>query len=84
MSVKVRLTRTGANRDISFRVVAADTRFPRDGRVIENLGWYSPRRPEGGGPSDFGEDFACIPGGHLVPSTPVAAHAGTTSKTGGV
>ena len=45
MSVKVRLTRTGANRDISFRVVAADTRFPRDGRFIENLGWYSPRRP---------------------------------------
>ena len=45
MSVKVRLTRTGANRDISFRVVAADTRFPRDGRFIENLGWYSPRQP---------------------------------------
>lgn len=45
MSVKVRLTRTGANRDLSFRVVAADTRFPRDGRFIENLGWYDPAMP---------------------------------------
>jgi small subunit ribosomal protein S16 len=45
MSVKVRLTRTGANRDLSFRVVAADTRFPRDGRFIENLGWYDPAKP---------------------------------------
>lgn len=44
MSVKIRLTRTGANRDLSFRVVAADTRFPRDGRFIENLGWYDPAR----------------------------------------
>lgn len=45
MSVKVRLTRVGANRDLSFRVVAADTRFPRDGRFIENLGWYDPQMP---------------------------------------
>ena len=40
MSVKVRLTRTGANRDNNFRVVATDTRNPRDGRFIELLGWY--------------------------------------------
>lgn len=45
MSVKVRLTRIGANRDLTFRVVAADTRFPRDGRFIENLGWYDPQMP---------------------------------------
>lgn len=45
MSVKVRLTRVGANRDLSFRIVAADTRFPRDGRFIENLGWYDPQMP---------------------------------------
>ena len=44
MSVKVRLTRTGANRDNCFRVVAADTRFPRDGRFIEILGWYDPKK----------------------------------------
>jgi ribosomal protein S16 len=45
MSVKVRLTRTGANRDNCFRVVATDTRFPRDGRFIEILGWYDPKKP---------------------------------------
>ena len=45
MSVKVRLTRTGANRDNCFRVVATDTRFPRDGRFIELLGWYDPKKP---------------------------------------
>ncbi|MCL1910016.1 MAG: 30S ribosomal protein S16 [Kiritimatiellaeota bacterium] len=44
MSVKVRLTRTGANKDNCFRVVAADTRFPRDGRFIEILGWYDPKK----------------------------------------
>ncbi len=44
MSVKVRLTRTGANKDNCFRVVATDTRFPRDGRFIELLGWYDPKK----------------------------------------
>ena len=44
MSVKVRLTRTGANRDNNFRVAATDTRNPRDGRFIEILGWYDPKK----------------------------------------
>jgi len=44
MSVKLRLTRTGANKDVCFRVVAADTRSPRDGRFIEILGWYNPKQ----------------------------------------
>ena len=44
MSVKVRLTRTGANKDNCFRVVATDTRNPRDGRFIETLGWYDPKK----------------------------------------
>ena len=44
MSVKVRLTRTGANRDNNFRVVATDTRNPRDGRFNEILGWYDPKK----------------------------------------
>ena len=44
MSVKVRLTRTGANRDNTFRVVATDTRNPRDGRFNEILGWYDPKK----------------------------------------
>ncbi len=44
MAVKVRLTRTGANKDNCFRVVATDSRNPRDGRFIETLGWYDPKR----------------------------------------
>jgi small subunit ribosomal protein S16 len=39
------LTRTGARNKPSYRVVAADTRSPRDGRFIEELGWYDPTRP---------------------------------------
>jgi small subunit ribosomal protein S16 len=43
MSVKIRLTRTGARNAAAFRVVAADSRSPRDGRFIEILGWYDPK-----------------------------------------
>jgi small subunit ribosomal protein S16 len=43
MSVKIRLTRTGSRNAACFRVVAADSRFPRDGRYLENLGWYDPK-----------------------------------------
>jgi len=34
----------GANRDNCFRVVACDSRSPRDGRFIEVLGWYDPKQ----------------------------------------
>ena len=44
MAVKVRLTRTGARNDACFRLVAADSRSPRDGRFIEILGWYDPKK----------------------------------------
>ncbi len=44
MSVKLRLRRTGAKNDPCFRVVATDTRAPRDGRFLEILGWYDPQR----------------------------------------
>lgn len=44
MAVRIRMTRTGANRDISFRVVATDSRSPRDGQYLELLGWYDPKR----------------------------------------
>ena len=44
MAVKKRMSRAGANRDISFRVVVADGRAPRDGKIIENVGWYDPKK----------------------------------------
>ena len=38
------MTRTGANKDISYRLVATDTRFPRDGKNLEVVGWYDPKK----------------------------------------
>ena len=42
MAVKIRLTRTGRHDDASYRIVVADSRSPRDGRFIEELGIYEP------------------------------------------
>jgi small subunit ribosomal protein S16 len=44
MAVKIRMRRTGANRDISYRVVATDSRAPRNGKCLETLGWYDPKQ----------------------------------------
>ena len=44
MSVKIRLRRTGAKKQPSYRFVVADTRSPRDGRFLEIVGHYNPRR----------------------------------------
>ena len=41
--VKIRLMRVGMQGQPSYRVVIADARSPRDGRIIENIGWYNPR-----------------------------------------
>ena len=43
MSVRIRLTRVGARKDPVWRVVVADQRSKRDGRVIETLGSYNPQ-----------------------------------------
>jgi small subunit ribosomal protein S16 len=43
MAVKIRLTRTGKKKEPSYRVVVAESSSPRDGRIIENIGWYNPR-----------------------------------------
>jgi len=42
MTVKIRLKRVGKTKAPSYRVVVADSRSPRDGRIIENIGWYNP------------------------------------------
>jgi small subunit ribosomal protein S16 len=41
--VKIRLRRVGSKKQASFRVVVADSRAPRDGRFIEEIGFYNPR-----------------------------------------
>ncbi|MDY5954010.1 MAG: 30S ribosomal protein S16 [Kiritimatiellia bacterium] len=45
--VKIRLRRTGGVNDPTFRVVAADSRSPRDGKFIEILGYYLPKSKDG-------------------------------------
>ena len=48
MSVKLRLRRMGRSHGAFFRLNAIDSRAPRDGRVIEELGLYDPRNKEAG------------------------------------
>ncbi len=42
MAVKIRLRRVGAKKAPFYRVVVADSRYPRDGRFIEEIGTYNP------------------------------------------
>ena len=42
MAVKLRLRRMGAKKRRFYRIVAADTRSPRDGKFIEEIGYYNP------------------------------------------
>ena len=42
MAVKIRLKRTGRTHLATYRIVVADSRSPRDGRFIEELGYYEP------------------------------------------
>lgn len=42
MAVKLRLKRMGSKQKPFYRIVAADSRFPRDGRFIETVGTYDP------------------------------------------
>lgn len=42
MAVKIRLKRIGKKKKPFYRVVVADSRFPRDGRFIEEIGTYNP------------------------------------------
>ena len=46
MAIKIRLTRGGSKKRPFYRVVAADSRMPRDGRFIEKLGTYNPLLPK--------------------------------------
>ena len=44
MAVKIRLRRMGAKKAPFYRVVVADARYPRDGRFIEEIGYYDPTK----------------------------------------
>src|SRR5258706_11771375 len=63
--VKIRLMRVGMKGAPSYRVVIADARSPRDGRIIENIGWYHPPTAPSTIPIDWGP---------ARPRRPVGAH----------
>ena len=44
MAVKIRLRRMGAKKAPFYRIVVADSRYPRDGRIIEEVGYYDPTK----------------------------------------
>ncbi len=44
MAVKIRLRRMGSKRNPFYRVVVADSRFPRNGRFIEEIGYFDPTK----------------------------------------
>lgn len=44
MAVKIRLRRLGAKKAPFYRIVVADSRYPRDGRFVEELGYYDPTK----------------------------------------
>ena len=44
MAVKIRLRRMGAKKAPFYRIIVADSRYPRDGRFIEELGYYDPTK----------------------------------------
>jgi small subunit ribosomal protein S16 len=53
MAVRIRLRRTGAKHQPCYRLVVADSRSPRDGRFIETIGYYNPRRHDTAGDSEL-------------------------------
>ncbi len=58
MAVKIRLKRFGNRNRAFFRLVASDSRAPRDGGTIEDLGWYDPLKdPKGEGSTGYESSF---------------------------
>ena len=49
MSLKIRLARAGTKKRPFYHIVIADSRFPRDGRFIERLGFFNPLTPKDAG-----------------------------------
>ena len=56
MAVKIRLRRMGAKKNPFYRIVVADSRYPRDGRFIEEIGTYDPLKT----PADVKIDAARV------------------------
>lgn len=56
MALKIRLRQQGRTNQISYRLVLTDIRAPRDGKYLECLGWYDPKRKEVNGDAELKAD----------------------------
>ncbi len=63
MAVKIRLRRMGAKKAPFYRIVVADSRYPRDGRFIEEIGTYDPMKNPPAVTVDADKVKAWIPNG---------------------
>jgi len=72
LAVVIRLTRRGAKKKPFYRIVAADSRFPRDGRFLEILGTFDPLKEEDNCKVDMEKASAWIAKG-AKPSKTVAS-----------
>ena len=63
MAVKIRLRRMGAKKAPFYRVVVADSRYPRDGRFIEQVGTYNPMTKPAAVEFDAEKVATCIKNG---------------------
>ena len=70
--VKLRMRRTGCTNHATYRIVAADSRSPRDGKFLEILGWYDTQIKENNFQLDLAKVDAWLKKG-AKPSTTVAS-----------
>jgi small subunit ribosomal protein S16 len=78
VSVKLRLMRMGKKKQPTYRIVAADSRSPRDGRFIEVVGTYAPRSDPSLVTVDNDKAVAWLAKG-AQPSAPAAGPAGASA-----
>ena len=69
MSVKIRLRRMGKKKQPHYRIVVTDSRAPRDGRFVENIGYYNPMSNPGKLKVDLGRVDYWVGQGAIVSST---------------
>ena len=69
MSVKIRLKRIGTHKKPFYRVIVADSRSPRDGRFIEEIGTYDPVKKDAPVKVDEGKTLAWLKKGAVPTDT---------------
>jgi len=83
MAVKIRMKRVGAKNAPVFRIVVADARSPRDGKFIEEIGTYQPRKKENNFTLDLDRAKYWLSKG-AQPSDTVASFIKKATKTAAV